>query len=91
MELNISLRWMSGILVATSATLISTASAQTSEMYLMAGDQAERLEVQPGATRNGSTEVTGLSDGDLVIIREDSDGDGVYEKEYRLQRKAVVR
>ncbi|MCH8979793.1 MAG: efflux RND transporter periplasmic adaptor subunit [Armatimonadetes bacterium] len=65
----------SGVHLLPSEALLQ--DSKGAYVYLMAGDQAERLEVQPGATRNGSTEVTGLSDGDLVIIKgQTTIGDG---------------
>ena len=71
----VTLDQRSGVHLLPSEALLR--DSQGPYVYLMAGDQAERFEVQPGPTRNGSTEVTGLSDGDLVIIKgQTSIGDG---------------
>ncbi len=57
----------SGVHLLPSEALLQ--DSKGSYVYLMAGDQAARHNVQPGAIKNGSTEVRGLSEGDLVIIK----------------------
>ncbi len=57
----------SGVHLLPSEALLQ--DSKGTYVYLVAGDKAERLDVQPGAIRNGSTEVRGLSDGDLVIVK----------------------
>ena len=57
----------SGVHLLPSEALLQ--DSKGSYVYLMAGDQAARIDVQPGAIKNGSTEVRGLSDGDLAIIK----------------------
>ena len=63
----VTLGQRSGVHLLPSEALLQ--DGQRTYVFLMAGDQAKRREVQAGPTRNGSTEVIGLSDGDSVIIK----------------------
>ena len=78
----VTLGQRSGVHLLPSEALLQ--DGKKAYVFLMAGDRAERREVQAGPTRNGSTEVVGLSDGDSVIIKGQTtiaDGSAVRTEE----------
>ena len=73
-----------GVILLPSEAIIK--DGQNAHVFLANGDKAKRAEVKLGVTRDGTTEVIGLNDGDKVIVKGQdalADGAAISAQEFK--------